>query len=965
MNRIFSLLTVAAVALSSWAAPVSYDTIPGDPLKTRLYTLPNGLRVMTSVNKDTPRIQTYIAVRVGGKNDPAETTGLAHYFEHLMFKGTPNYGTSDYEAERPLLDSIEAAFEVYRKTTDAEERARIYHRIDSLSYAASLIAIPNEYDKLMSAIGAQGSNAFTSMDVTCYTEDIPSNQIENWAKIQSDRFIQPILRGFHTELETIYEEKNMSMKSDSEKAVDALLNAMFPTHPYGTQTVLGTQEHLKNPSITNVKRYHDQWYVPNNMAVILSGDFDPDEAVAIIEKYFGGMTPNPALAPIARPDATPLTAPVEKTVLGQEAPYLYMGWRIPGGYSDEALGLSLMGQVLQNGSSGIIDRNVTLPQRLLRVGGQAYQMADGGIFLLYGEPKTGQTLQDVRDILLAQADSLREGRFSDGLLESIKNNFKLRFQRRLESNDRRVDMMLESFVNGRPWSKEVEDLKAIDAVTKADIVALARKYLTPEGYAAIYKQQGEDPDVTEIAKPKITPIATNRDAASAFMTEVAGSEVEPIEPHFVDYAKDLTILNAKGDTQVYYTRNTTNDLFVLTFVYETGSSVLPTLEVATDLMEYASTPTMSAAQIKEAFYSLACSYGVSVGTERTYFTISGLSENMEKAVLLFEEFLRGAQVDDATFDAMLADLAQDRENEKTQEATNFYALRQYQMYGPKNPFTDRPSIETLRNKGAKALLDEVRDFLGYTHRTIYYGPESEKQLLNTLAAVTPDHLTAAPAPKPYEIPATDETIIYVAPYDMAQADYYALSRLPENYDPALEPSRRIYNTYFGGGMNAIVFQEMRESRSLAYSASAGMTQPGRAGRPYTIFAYIATQVDKLPDAIAAFDEIIEEMPESESAFAIAKKSTEDALRTDRTIKDNIAWSYVNALDLGVEADPSETYYKALPGLTLDDVKAFQQKHVKDRHYRYAILGPVDKIDIEALKKRGKVVMLTTEDIFGF
>lgn len=143
-----------------------------------------------------------------GKNDPAETTGLAHYFEHLMFKGTNSYGTQNYEAEKPLLDQIEQQFEIYRKTTDEIQRKAIYHTIDSLSYEASKYAIPNEYDKLMAAIGASGTNAYTAYDQTVYVEDIPSNQIENWAKIQVDRFENNVIRGFHTELEAVYEEKN-------------------------------------------------------------------------------------------------------------------------------------------------------------------------------------------------------------------------------------------------------------------------------------------------------------------------------------------------------------------------------------------------------------------------------------------------------------------------------------------------------------------------------------------------------------------------------------------------------------------------------------------------------------------------------------------------------------------------------------------------------------------------------------
>ena len=301
----------------------------GDPTKTRIYTLDNGLKVYLSVNDEEPRIQTYIAVRVGGKNDPAQTTGLAHYFEHLMFKGTEQFGTTDYAAEKPMLDEIERLFEVYRVTTDEDERAAIYRTIDSISYEASKLAIPNEYDKLMSIIGASGTNAFTSTDMTVYVEDIPSNQIENWAMIEADRFKNPVLRLFHTELETIYEEKNMSLTQDSRKVYEAMNAALFPNHPYGKQTVLGTQEHLKNPSITNVKNYHKTYYVPNNMAICMAGDFDPDEVIRIIDKYFGDMQPNPDLPKLEFEPEKPITEPIVKDVYGLESESISIGWRLP------------------------------------------------------------------------------------------------------------------------------------------------------------------------------------------------------------------------------------------------------------------------------------------------------------------------------------------------------------------------------------------------------------------------------------------------------------------------------------------------------------------------------------------------------------------------------------------------------------------------------------------------------------
>jgi predicted Zn-dependent peptidase len=402
-TMLHALMVLAAfVFVGCTADKYSYETVPNDPLKARIYTLDNGLKVYMSVNEEEPRIQTYIAVRVGGKNDPAETTGLAHYFEHLMFKGTEKFGTQNFEQEKPLLDEIEKQFEVYRKTTDDAERKAIYKVIDSLSYEASKISIPNEYDKLMSAIGANGTNAYTSYDVTCYTEDIPSNQIENWAKIQADRFQNATIRGFHTELETVYEEKNMSLTNDTRKVLEKINSVLFPNHPYGTQTVLGTQEHLKNPSITNIKNYHKTWYVPNNMAICLSGDFNPDEMIAIIDKYFGQMQPNPNLPKLEFPEEKPITEPIVAEVVGLEAERIFLSWRFPGAAHPDGEKLELLSQILFNGTAGLFDLNLIQQQKVLYGLCTPFTMADYSAFIMYGGPKQGQTLEEVKDLFFAE-----------------------------------------------------------------------------------------------------------------------------------------------------------------------------------------------------------------------------------------------------------------------------------------------------------------------------------------------------------------------------------------------------------------------------------------------------------------------------------------------------------------------------------------------------------------------------------
>ena len=970
MRQKIRLLLLGAALVMAASAPAArqFQTVPNDPLETKMYTLPNGLKIFMTVNKDAPRIQTYVAVRVGGKNDPAETTGLAHYFEHLMFKGTEKLGTQDYAAEKPMLDRIEHLFEIYRTTTDSAARAQIYHEIDSVSYQASLIAIPNEYDKAMAAIGADGSNAYTSQDVTCYEEDIPSNQIENWAKIQADRFENPVIRGFHTELETIYEEKNMSLTKDSRKVFEKMLATLYPNHPYGTQTVLGTQEHLKNPSITNVKNYHKTWYVPNNMAICLSGDFDPDEMVDIIEKYFGHLKPTPVLPKLNYTAENPITTPINVEVLGNEAENLYLAWRTPAIKSDDMPALEVAAEVLSNGKTGLLDVDINLPQLTLGAGAGMYDLADQGAFLLIGEPKPEQTLDQVRELLTAEIAKLRAGEFSESLIQAIVNNEKLAQQRALESNDSRADMYVDAFVNGQEWSEVVERMNNLDKVTKEDVVRVANKYLGPENYVAIYKRQGNDPNELKIAKPALTPIATNRDATSEFLAEILNSKTDPIDPVFVDFEKDLIKLKANNGVEVLYTPNTSNDIFQVTYLFDYGTDQDPLLDVASDYFDFLGTPEKTAQQIQDELYSLACNFRLVIGGRRSYIVLSGLSENMPQAMALMEDLIANAVVDKDAYDALVERIAQSEDNDKKNQSHNFGRLNTYMMRGEHNSATDAPHSKDLRELDPQKLIDAIRNLNTVDHRIIYYGGMQPDDFIATLNS---NHGKGVKALSPtaksdkYPLKATDETIVFVAPYPAKQLYMSMFSNNGEKYGAVNEPMRKLYNEYFGSSMNAIVFQEMRESRSLAYSANAYYSFPSYLDLPYYYTATIATQNDKMGDAITAFNEIINDMPESQEAFNLAKESLDARLRTERIIKDDIAWAYINAQDMGENHDTRREVFETLPTLTLDDIVKFQKDNVKGRTYYYCVLGDIEDLDMDVLKKLGRVVVLTPEQIFGY
>ncbi|MDI6833694.1 MAG: pitrilysin family protein, partial [Bacteroidales bacterium] len=392
------LLMIGIGQLFAQVDNYKYVTVPNDPMNTRIYTLDNGLKVFMTVYKAEPRIQTYVVVASGSKCDPIETTGLAHYFEHMMFKGTPNYGTTNWEAEKALIGQIEELFEKYRTLTDEKERKALYKTIDSISYEASKYFIANEYDKMMSSIGATGTNAFTSYDLTGYQENIPSNQLENWAKIQADRFLEPVLRGFHTELETIYEEKNMTLTNDSRKVFDAMFESLFAVHPYRVP-VIGYAEHIKNPSMRNIMNFHHTYYVANNMAIAISGDFNPDEAIKIIDNYFGKLPSRP-IPSLNIPEEKPITAPIIKEVLGPDAENLLIGYRLPAAAQVELPILEIFDRILSNSVAGLIDIDLVKKQKVLRASSGSYTLKDYSVYFLMGKPKEGQSLEEVKDLLL-------------------------------------------------------------------------------------------------------------------------------------------------------------------------------------------------------------------------------------------------------------------------------------------------------------------------------------------------------------------------------------------------------------------------------------------------------------------------------------------------------------------------------------------------------------------------------------
>lgn len=952
------------------ALPTTYESVDNDPLDVRIYTLENGLKVYMSYNPEEPKVQGSVVVRVGSKNDPAETTGLSHYLEHLMFKGTEKFGTSDYEKERPLLDEISDLYEVYRGQTDPDERAATYRKIDSVSQLASTYGIPNEYDKLMSAIGSTGTNAYTTNDETVYVEYFPSNQLESWAKVQGNRFSKLVMRGFHTELEAVYEEKNISLDNDASMVFEAIHEAVFAPHPYGTQTTIGTQEHLKNPSLVNIQKHFDTYYVPNNMAVCLSGDFDFDEALKIVNKYFGKLKPNENLPEPINIDVPEKQEPKVIELSGEQPANVFLGWLVPGAKTEENLLAEIVSSVLSNGSVGLIDANLNLPMKVL--GAYAFNIgwADHDILMVAAYPTQGQTLEQVKDLLLEQVAKIRDGDFDEEMLKAIVTNDYYQFLRGSESNRNRAETMGDAFISGTPWEKVVQRNDRMMKVTKEQIVEFANKYLKETNYSVVYKRQGQKTNAVKVVKPPITPIKMNRDSVSDFVKEMQAYEPKPIEPKFVDFNKDIDQYEVREGVKVLQTENKVNDLFSVQYIFDYSTEHSRSIQTAVGLQEFLGDEEMTLSEFKTKLFALGCDYYLSVSSEGVQLSVYGLNQNMSEALALIEKHLKSLVVDPTTYKRFVDNVMQERENSKTTPRAIFSALEDYALYGPHNPTNSVLSDKELKPGGIdpKKLTQEIKSLFNYPHIVAVYSPEPKDKIIEILNEAHPAPENFMPTPEKkfaFVTQPIEKSNVFYAPCLTEQVLISFNACKGEKFNAELEPVRSLFNSYFGGSMNSIVFQEIREAKALAYNSYAGFIAPSDLKDSYRLYAYLGTQVDKLQEAVAAMREILEDMPRAEKSFEVAKDGALTKLRTERVAPRNYAYQYYRAMKKGLDYDIRKDIFEKMQNLSFDDMQKFYEERIQKNVYNYAVMGDPAEMDMKTLEQYGPVQKVTLKEIFGY
>ncbi len=927
------------------------------------HTLKNGLTVYLSPNHETPRFYAEIITRAGSKHDPETNTGLAHYLEHLLFKGTESFGTINFEKEKPLLDEIARLYEMRSTENNESKREEIYTKINELSIKASTFAVPNEMDRVYGNMGGRGINAHTWHEETVYKVDLPANRLLHWAKIESERFANPVFRLFHTELETVYEEKNRSIDNKDRLLNREVNNLLFKNHPYGQQPTLGSIEHLKNPSIKAIEEFYNDHYVPENMAICISGDINPEETIKIIEEHFSAWKSSTPLRLEPKWKEEPISGRefVQVQYLGEEQ--LLIGFRTAPKYHADYPALRLMDMILDNSVAGLINLDLVEKQLVRTAGSYPQNYNDYGIHFLYGIPKEGQTLEQVEKLILSQINRLKEGDFDNWIIPAVINDFKKQQKEDREKNTKRVELMRDTFLSFVEWETTNGEIEALEKLSKEDIVQVANKYYG-DNYVIGFRVDKQH-KLPSIEKPKIDPLKIDPDRESSFMKEISEVPFKPFTPKFIEEGKNYVLKELSPGINLIHVNNPLNDLFTLEMRMELGSRHNALLPYAKRMLDRSGAGEISSNDLKIEWYKLGTDFAFAVREQMSSVIISGLDENFDASLQLSRDLLEKPNISNETWDKTKSIIFSERDDEQKDSRAISNALAHFHRYGNRSRYLDRLSDADLNASTVESICSLLKDFLQAERTVLYYGPKSPEEVIKSLSHGFIGDSKVVPAPKfdPLRSFNADKNQIYFFEKEMAQAQV-RLEFSVGTYSEEKVPAAQLFNEYFGGGMAGLVFQELREARALAYSAWAHFFIPSRPDQENILVGSIGCQADKTLEAVGAFMDLLEKMPVNQTRWESAHSSILSTYRTSPIPYRGTAGYVYDVNALGLKKDPRKNRYDQTSKANIKTLSEFYQKSIQSKPKLLSIVGDSSKIDITELEKIGPVIRVKTEQLFN-
>ena len=952
----FLLLSVLTVVAASGQT---------EKLNVETFYLSNGLKVIVCEDHSEPKIYGSVVVHAGSKNEDTAATGVAHYFEHIMFKGTDRIGTTDWAKERLYLDSISKAYDRLHDAKNDNERHDIQLEINRLNIEASKYAIANETDVILQQMGCTGLNAGTNYDYTVYYNILPSNQLENWMEVYAERFRNPVYRLFQGELEAVYEERNLYANEMTYTFSRNLFTESFGEHPY-SRDIIGWDRHLKNPQPSAMKRFYDKYYVASNMTLILVGDLNVKEAQTMAEKYFSRW---PKGKPVKEPEWKLPTFDKQVVKKVKQTPIKVGLMIFPGVKQNEKdeLMLEVMSEII-SGGNGRLDELAT-EGKLMSAQLIPLTLQDAGTNVILYIPKLlGQKHEAAEELIWAALDSVKQGRFSDELLESIKMNNLVSRMRQVEGY-RGIASLLQSLeTSGSSYEQWLEDNERLQKITREDIMRVATKYFDRDHCTLIRSNMGF-PKKDAAIKPDWDHLdAQNQGAQSPFAKRIANRKVKPIKPQIIDFEKDVEVIPVSEHCNLYATKNPKNDLFSLNICYHYGTADNHNLEVASEYFSQLGAGDMTLQQFNIELDRLGGSFYFSSDYDYSYLHIAGLEKNRDKIIDLVLQKLKDPRHDAQQLDNLVENIEASKRAAKNDASTWTDALYEYVLYGEHSEYIDHTTIKEMKQLKGEDLIDIIQNIYSRDGYITYVGNDEPKEIAIQLHehGFVRDEVTVMPQRIRKSNTPNENTVFYATNKKFLKSDIdFRIPSSPFDYEKD-RAACALFNEYMSGSMAGVFFQEIREFRSLGYSTRGHFGYDRFNRNPAYYYGYLGTQCDKTNDGVAAVRDIMLTFPERKEKFESARDyliSTRNSnYITFRNIPSQIRyWKEVEKVD----RDPRIAVTKELSHLTYDDLKAFHKKYVEGRPMSIFITGNAKKYNLKDLSQYGKVQEIKYKDMIKF
>ncbi len=931
----------------TYAPALQSSPLATDPTKTTIHRLSNGMTVYISPDKQEPSVVAHIAVRAGGAQDPQISTGLAHYLEHMLFKGTSKLGTLDYQQEKPHLDKIAVLYAELRKP--GSDRDRVLKDIDAETQKAAAYAVPNELDQLYSRMGVSGLNAYTNNDATVYVSEIPKNRMAQWARVESQRYADPVFRLFWPELEAVYEEKNRSLDNPGRRSHEAFMKALFPRHGYGWSSVLGESEHLKSPAYGDMLEFFNRYYTPGNMAILLSGDVDAS-VLPVLEREFAAFK-RPAGDALAPGDQPALAKRTEVEVLVPSEEGILLGWPLVAATHTDRLAIEVMDLLLLDGQSGMLSRDLLITQKVADAGCNPTFLREAGYYELTADALAGQNHADLEALLLGLVGKLQRGEFTDADLATAILTADMQRQQIVESNAGRMALMEQSFIVGQSWPDVVSHVERMKQLTKADIQRVAKQYLT-KNFLVVKKVKGQATP-PKITKPGITAVKLDPSRQGTFAKSILEMPFQPIEPVAIVEAKDYE-RGTLPTGELVSVKNQRNGLFSVTYEYNFGRRDDRLACLALEVLKVSGAGKRSADQVARQLHQTGLSIDVACSKNETSISLSGLDRNLEPGMALLREWLADPAIEDATIKARVATALTERANSIANPQVIAGAQQQYAQMGNESEFLVVATNKQLQAVTAAPLKKLLRNFLTLKHRTAYFGPRAHKDVA---AAITlgDGKLAGRPARvtrfrKPGAVFATDQ--------ETAQTHVWAV--WPRK--PATEADHAA-GTVFSVYASTLLYQEVREARGLAYTVYGGFSTGQLKADDSSVLAYVGTQADKADEALAAVLATLR-IPVDDKRLETARETIAQNHRVARVPPRAVASFVYSWADEGLKTDPRAV--RTERALTTN--KAGLEKWIAAalaKQVIVSITGNRKTLDEAKLKKLAPVTWVPVAKLFGY